>query len=289
MPDPHLIFDRRRVRAHRDRAARALPGSDFLLREMAARLAERLPDITRTFPLALDLGAHAGPLAEYLQGLGGIKTLAQCDLSPRMIAGAGGLRLAADEEFLPFAPDSLDLVISCGSLHWVNDLPGALIQIRQILKPDGLFLAMLPGGETLKELRQSFEQAELAASGGISPRVSPFIDVRDAGSLLQRAGFALPVVDSERLTVSYAHPLKLLHDLRNMGEASALIAGRKDFTPCSLMMLMADRYMQDFTGEDGRIAATFELVTLTAWKPHAAQPQPARRGSGQVHLAQALK
>jgi len=289
MPDASLIFDRARVRAHRDRAARAFAQSDFMLRHMAERLADRLPDMTHRFPLALDLGAHNGLLAEYVSGLGGIETLVQAERSQPLLRLAGGLRVAADEEFLPLAENSFDLVMSAGSLHWVNDLPGTLIQIRRILKPDGLLLAMLPGGETLKELRHAFEQAELRASGGISPRVSPFIDVRDAGSLLQRAGFALPVVDSERLEVSYAHPLKLLHDLRAMGESNALMHSRKGFTPCSLLMGMADEYMRLYAQPDGRVTASFELVTLTGWKPHPSQQQPAKRGSGQVKLGELFK
>jgi len=258
----HLIFNRNRVRQHRDRADAK---GDFLLKEIAARLADRLGDMTRKFPQALDLGAHNGLLAEYIKGKNGIEMLVQSDLSAKMIAQAKGWRLVADEELLPFAENSFDLVISAGSLHWVNDVPGTLIQINRALKPGGLFLAMLPGGGTLKELRQSFEQTEMNASGGISPRISPFIDVRDGGSLLQRAGFELP--DSETLTVYYEHPLKLLHDLRHMGETNALLKSRKGFTPCSLMMLMVDYYLRQFSDAHGRIPATFELVTLTGVKP----------------------
>lgn len=287
MTQSHLIFDRKRVRAHRQRASEHLSGHDFLLREMAQRLADKLLDINRTFPRALDLGAHHGMLAEYLPEKSGITTLIQSDLSAEMISEAKGARLVADEELLPFAPESFDLVLSVGSLHWVNDLPGTLIQIRQILKPDGLFLAMLPGGQTLKELRRAFEQAEMAV-GGLSPRVSPFVDLRDAGSLLQRAGFALPVVDSDTLTVSYPHPLKLMHDLRFMGEGSALIEGRKHFMPCSLLMSAVDHYLQECSDEKGRIPATFELVSLTAWKPHASQQQPLRPGSGKANLKDVL-
>jgi SAM-dependent methyltransferase len=260
------IFDRRRVRMHRDRASGRIGASDFLLKEMGARIAERLGDMRRPFPLALDLGAHHGLLADHIMATGHIKTLVQADMSMGMVAQSGTLKLVADEEFLPFAEASFDLVISAGSLHWVNDLPGSLIQINRILKPDGLFVAVLPGGETLKELRQSFEQAELSASGGISPRISPFVDIRDAGRLLQRAGFAEPVIDSEMLAVSYEHPLKLLHDLRNMGEANALLQSQKGFLPCSTLMLMADYYLQHFSDEHGRIPATFELVTMTGWK-----------------------
>ena len=267
----HLIFNRTLVKQHRDRAAPRFAASDFLLREMAERLGDRLGDVRRTFPLALDLGAHTGLFVEYIAGKNGIKTLVQSDVSYSLLChpregGDSSLKVVADEEFLPFAANSFDLVVSCASLHWINDLPGTLVQIYQILKPNGLFLAMLPGGQTLKELRRSFEQAELAASGGISPRISPFVDVRDAGSLLQRAGFAEPVVDSELLTVTYEHPLKLLHDLRNMGEANAMRASRKGFTPCSTIMLMADTYLREFSDEQARIPATFELVTLTGWK-----------------------
>jgi len=288
MTNDHLIFNRNRVRLHRDRASTTLGQSDFMLETMAVRLADRLGDVTRRFPMALDLGAHDGRLAKHLPATAGIETLVQSDLSWRMIAQGVGLRVVADEEFIPFADDMFDLVLSCGSLHWVNDLPGALIQIQRILKPDGLFLAMLPGGETLKELRSAFEQAEMALSGGISPRISPFVDVRDAGSLLQRAGFALPVVDSETLTVMYEHPLKLLKDLRGMGESNALLHSRKGLMPCSLLMGMADIYLRQCMDKDGRIPATFELVTLTAWKPHASQQQPAKRGSGKIHLGAAL-
>lgn len=242
MTSTPLIFDRKRVRLHRQRAVR-MGGENFLLEEMAVRAKERLDEINHNFPVVLELGPHSGSIAQE----------------------GGVFKFAGDEEFLPIAENSIDLCISLGSLHWVNDLPGALIQINRALKPGGLFLAMLPGGQTLKELRQSFEQAEMEFSGGISPRVSPFIDVRDAGGLLQRAGFSHPVVDSEILTLEYDHPLKLLKELRAMGEANALIHSRKSFTPCSLVMLMADYYMRHFSSGE-RMQATVELVTLTAWK-----------------------
>jgi NADH dehydrogenase [ubiquinone] 1 alpha subcomplex assembly factor 5 len=262
----HMIFDRARVKAHAMRAART--PETFLLREMLERVCDRLLDMARTFPVALDIGSQ-GLLAEYLPAAAGIEEIVR----------------AEDEELLSVAPEGCDLIIACGTLHWVNDLPGVLIQIQRALKPDGLFLGMLPGGQTLTELRASFEAAEIEMQGGISPRISPFVDIRDAGGLLQRAGFALPVADSEPLNVEYTHPLKLLHDLRNMGQSNALIESRKNFTPCSLMMKMADHYMQHYGAEDGRVRATFELVTLTGWKPHASQQKPAKRGSGKVNLA----
>jgi SAM-dependent methyltransferase len=270
MPDNYNIFNRRLVKLHRARATASLAGCDFLLREMAGRMADRLPDFRKHFPTALELGAHTGILAPYLGGIAGIKTLVQTDLSEAMIRQAPGLKIVADEEWLPFASQVFDLVVSGGSLHWINDLPGALIQIHRCLKPDGLFLAMLPGGETLKELRQSFEQAELKIKSGISPHVSPFVDVRDAGSLLQRAGFAEPVVDSEILTVHYEDPLFLLQDLRAMGETNALVAANKGFTGRSVLTEALDYYRQHFTADSARVAASFEIVTLTAWKSHVA-------------------
>jgi len=266
MPEPYTIFDRKRVRAHRDRAAARGEDYTFLLHEMAMRLSERLHDIKRPFPRILELGAHGGQFASYLREVPGVELFVQTDLSHAMIKNASGLRLVADEEFLPFAPETFDLILSLGSLHWVNDLPGTLIQIQRSLKPGGLFLASLPGGETLKELRASFEQAEMEVRGGISPRVSPFIDVKDAGSLLQRAGFIEPVTDSELLTVSYKSPMKLLHDLRGMGESSALLASAKNMAKRLLFSKALDYYVKQFTHPNNRVAATFEIITLTAWK-----------------------
>lgn len=267
MEPSFAIFDRALVKAHRSRAAAAFPAHDFLKREMAARLAERLEDITRRFPVALDLGCHRGELAEALKGKSGIATWIQTDRSPAMLRQAAGLRVAADEEWLPFKAEAFDLVVSAGSLHWVNDLPGALIQIREALKPDGLFLAVLPGTETLAELREALTQAEMEVEGGVSPRISPFIDVREAGWLLQRAGFALPVIDTDRLRVSYEDMFGLMRDLRGMGEANALMQRKKYFTRRATLMRAAEIYQERFTDAEGRIPATVELVTLTAWKP----------------------
>lgn len=280
-----LIFDRQHYFRQRNRAAQGdFPARDFLFREAADRLADRLDDIRRNFPLALELGSHTGQLREVLGGRGGIATLVQTDVSCAMAAQNNGLRVVCDEEFLPFANGHFDLALSVLGLSTVNDLPGALVQLRHAIKPDGLLLAMVYGGQTLHELRDVLSRATLEIESGAAAYVSPFIDVRDAGSLLQRAGFSLPVIDSEPLTVSYEHMFALMHDLRGMGEGNALLSRRKTFAKRSVFMRAAELYQQDYSDREGRITATFELVTLTAWTPHASQQQPAKRGSGQVNL-----
>jgi SAM-dependent methyltransferase len=288
MPDAMNVFDRRIVRLHRDRVAGGLAENDFLLQEVGERLADRLDDVKRRFPLALDLGCHTGELGRLLGGRGGVESMVHCDLSPAMATRAPGLRLAADEEALPFGEGTFDLVTSLLSLHWVNDLPGALTQIRLALKPDGLFLAAMLGGETLKELRQALAEAEIAVEGGLSPRVSPFAGVRDAGGLLQRAGFALPVVDTETLTVVYSDPLKLIADLRAMGEANAIIERRRGLTRRATLLEAAERYRKAFADAEGRVPATFQVIYLTGWSPHDSQPKPLRPGSAKASLADAL-
>ena len=290
MSDPMNVFDRRLVRRHRDRAARGLDRHDFLFRETAERLADRLDDVARKFPTALDLGCHGGELAGVLGKRGGIETLVQADFSPAMArrAAAGGRpTVAADEECLPFAPRSFDLVLSNLSLHWVNDLPGALLQIRQCLKPDGLFLAAMLGGDTLGQLRQVLLEAELVTAGGAGPRISPFADLRDAGSLLQRAGFALPVVDADTLTVGYRDITTLMHDLRGMGEANATHSRALRLTRATLAQA-SDLYQKRFADPEGRLTASFQVVHLTAWAPHDSQQQALRPGSARSRLAEAL-
>jgi len=270
MADSMNIFDRRLVRKRRERAAAGFAEHDFLVREAADRLADRLDDVTHRFPLALDLGCHTGELAAAVKGRGGIETLVQCDLSPAMAGRAaanGNPTLAADEEWLPFAAASFDLVLSCLSLHWVNDLPGTLAQIRRILKPDGLFLAVMLGGETLTELRRALAAAEIAVEGGLSPRVSPFADVKDLGRLLQRAGFHQPIADSDSIAVSYGDPFRLLADLRGMGETNAVAEQRKGLTRRATMMAALDNYRRDFADADGRLPATFHLLGMTGWVP----------------------
>ncbi|MCU0894049.1 MAG: methyltransferase domain-containing protein [Rhodospirillales bacterium] len=288
MPDSMTVFDRALVRRRRDRAAAGLVAHDFLYREVADRLADRLDDVNRRFPLALDLGCHTGALAAALAGRGGIETMVQCDLSAGMAAQAPAPVVAGDEEALPFANGVFDLVLSSLSLHWVNDLPGALSQIRRALKPDGLFLAAMPGGQTLKELRHALAEAEIAEEGGLSPRISPFVDVRDAGNLLVRAGFALPVADLETITVSYPDPLAVVRDLRGAGEANAVIERRRGPSRRTTLFAALARYSELYADADGRVPATVQVIYLTAWAPDPSQPKPLKPGSARTRLAEAL-
>ena len=292
MTEQMMVFNRRTVRRHRARAAAGLKDHDFLFRETAERLCDRLDDVTRSFSLGLDLGSRTGQVARALAGRGGIETLVQCDLAPEMAALAaagGGPVLAADEEALPFDGGVFDLILSNLTLHWVNDLPGALLQARRALKPDGLFLASVLGGETLRELRASLAEAEIAEEDGLSPRVSPMADVRDLGGLMQRAGFALPVVDSESVTVMYADAMALMADLRGMGETNAVLENRKGFLKKNTLMAAVARYTDMFAGEDGKIPATFQVLTMTGWAPDASQQQPLKPGSADTSLIDAFK
>lgn len=283
-------FDRRRLRQRRDRAAAGFAAHDFLFREVADRLGERLGDLARRFPLALDLGCHAGATAAAALASGKIDRIVACDLAPAMArracANAATPILVADEEALPFAPASFDLVLSNLSLHWVNDLPGTLLQIRQILKPDGFFLAALFAAGSLAELGEAMIAAESAVLGGARPRLAPLADLRDLAGLLQRAGFALPVADLETITVTYADPIALLADLRGMGESNLTADAhplRRD-----LLTRMGEEYRQRFAGTDGRVPATFRVVYLAGWAPHEAQQKPLRPGSARHRLAAAL-
>ena len=249
----------------------------------------RLEAIMRSFPLAVDLGSRDGAFARALSSSDvreKIGLLIETDLSAAMLARRPGLRVQLDEERLPFADESLDLVVSTLALHWTNDLPGALIQIRRALKPDGLFVGAIFGGATLTELRQSLMQADSELSGGAGPRISPFADVVEAAALLQRAGFALPVTDVDRVQVGYAGPLQLIADLRAMGEANVLAERR----PLSRRVLAraCEAYAEQFSRPDGRITATFEIITMTGWAPHESQQQPLRPGSAKMRLADAL-
>ncbi len=253
-----------------------------VLRDAAERLLDRLDDTTRGFSRALDVGGYSGVVALACCVARGIDVVS-CDLSPAMAAGNGGHAIAADEEHLPFAAASFDLIVASLSLHWINDLPGALIQLRRALRPEGLLLASLPALGTLGELRQALTQAEAALTGGASPRVSPFPDLRDCASLLQRAGFALPVADVENLTLLYADPLTLLRELRAAGEANAVWLRDRRVPPRELfpaaLALLPERM----------VAATLRLAMLTGWAPAPSQPKPLARGSGQVSLAEVFR
>jgi len=285
-PSP-LIFDRALIRQRRRRAAGLRPAT-FLLDRAATDLAERLGTVLRRFSLALDLGTPGEAVRVALAGLGSVNKIVGADAMPARGGTLATPLVAADEETLPFRDAAFDLVVSALALQFVNDLPGALVQIRRALKPDGLFLAALVGGETLTELRQAFAAAESEIEGGVSPRVAPFADVRDLGALLQRAGFALPVADSDRVTVRYDSVFALMHDLRRMGATNALDDRRRAPLKRATLLRMAEIYAGRFADGDGRIRATFEIVWLSGWAPHPSQQQPLKPGSAKTRLADAL-
>jgi SAM-dependent methyltransferase len=277
-----VVFDRALLRA-RQRRARALGPETFLIERVAADLGERLGAVLRDFPVAADIGTPTDAVRDVLSGDTRIGTL----ITVRA-ALDGEFAVAADEEALPFRDGSLDLAVSALALQFVNDLPGALIQIRRALKPDGLFLAAMLGGDTLTELRQSFAEAESEVEGGVSPHVAPFADVRDLGALLQRAGFALPVTDVERLTVRYSSPFILMSELRRMGATNVLTERRRKPLRRATLNRMAEIYAQRFADRDGKVRATFDVIWLSGWAPHESQQKPLRPGSAQTRLADAL-
>ena len=282
------IFDRGLLARRRDRAAADAARHDFLLTRVADDFVERLGAIQRRFPVALDLGAHHGLIARRLRRLPGVEMVIDAESASRLLAQCDGPRVRADEEALPFRDQSLDLVVSGLSLQLVNDLPGALVQIRRALKPDGLLLAALLGGNTLVELRNAFLAAEEEMEGGASPRVAPFADVQDLGALLQRAKFALPVVDADTVTATYADALALMREVRAMGAANALRARRRTPLRRATLLRAIEVYRQRFGLPDGRVPATFEILTLTGWAPHESQQQPLQPGTAKTRLADAL-
>ncbi len=296
MTDGARLFDRSAVRKNRDRAARlwdADRNGEFLFEEVADRLLDRLGDVRREFPVAVDISARRGQLTRRLLAHPGLARAYQFDLSEKFARDARHANrfvpaVVADDECLPLADESVDLVISCLGLHCVNDLPGALIQICRAIRPDGLFLAAILGGNTLTELRQAITEAEVEVEGGLGPRIAPFTDVRDAGALLQRAGFALPVVDRDTITVTYEHAFALMHDLRRMGETNALMGRRRTFSRRQTFLTMAEKYLDQFTDKAGRLHATFDIVYLTGWAPAPGQPRPMLPGSATSRLADAL-
>lgn len=284
----HIVFDRALVRRRRDRQAGAPEQAAFLLARSADDIAERLGAVQRRFPVCLCLGAYHGTLARRLAGLGGIERMISLERAPGLAALCPRPVVVADEEALPFAPQCLDLVVSALALQFVNDLPGVLVQIATALKPDGLLLASVLGPATLGELRQAMLAAEDEREGGASPRIAPFVDVRDLGSLAQRAGLALPVVDSDTVTVTYPSALHLMRDLKAMGASNALAARRRSPLRRSTLMRAAAIYAERFPAPGHRVNATFEIVTLTAWAPHPDQPKALRPGSAAHRLADVL-
>lgn len=291
MSAPPLLFDRALHRRRLDRAAGIHARADFLKRRAAEDAVENLEAILRDFPLAVDLGARTGAFRQALAAspaAARIGVVVETDLSAAMLAGRDGLRAVVDEERLPFRPGSVDLIVSLLALHWANDLPGALVQIRRSLKPDGLFIGAVLGGATLTELRWALMQAEIEVAGGAGPRVAPFADAWDGAALLQRAGFALPVADSDVLTVTYENAFRLMADLRGMGEQSALAEAPRGIAARALFVEAARLYQERHANADGRIRATFRILYLTGWAPADTQQKPLRPGSAAARLADAL-
>jgi SAM-dependent methyltransferase len=268
-----ILFDRALLRARQQRA-RKRGAVTFLLDRVAEDIGDRLRAVTRNFADVADIWSPGevlrGPVADRF----------------RSIARVG---FDTNSETLPLLPESLDLVVSALAFQFVNDLPGVLAQIRRALRPDGLLLAAMIGGDTLTELRQAFAEAEAECEGGVSPRVAPFADLRDIGSLLQRAGFALPVTDVDSVMVRYENAFTLMEDLRRMGAANVMVERRRTPTRPTTMMRMAQIYTNRFADPDGRIRATFDIVWLSGWAPHESQPKPLKPGSAKASLEAAVK
>jgi len=281
-----VIFDRALLLRRQARALQAGCAA-FLMERVADDLRERLAAVLRRFDRAAVFGTLPALLRGAVDAAGNVGTVITVDRLPHS-AAPGGLHVRADEEALPFAVGALDLVVSALGLQTVNDLPGALVQARRALRPDGLFLAAILGGETLTELRQAFAQAEAEVEGGVSPRVAPFADVRELGALLQRAGFALPVADLDRVVVRYRSPLGLMADLRAMGATNMLVERRRKPLRRATLARMMEIYGERFTDADGRFRATFDIVWLSGWAPDASQQKPLKPGSARTRLADAL-
>lgn len=282
-----MVFDRALFATRRRRAAAGAAGHDFLLRRVTEDLTERLSIIRRNFARVLVMPAYDGSLSDALAALPSVGQVIEADLVPLGPLGHRPL-VTADEEALPFSEGSLNAMLSVLSLQFVNDLPGALIQMRRALAGDGLLLGAILGGATLRELREAWIIAEDELAGGASPRVAPFADVRDVGALLQRAGFALPVVDSDTVTATYATPLDLMRDIKGMGASNSLASRRRVPTTRGLLLRAAEVYAERFALPNGRIPATFEIITLTAWAPHESQPKPLAPGSAKMRLSDVL-
>lgn len=289
------MFDFSRIARNRNRASSGFGDYAFLKARESTQLLERLNDSPRTFEHALDIWAHDGEASDVLRESPQVAKVTALEPAPSMVdrlQDKGIQAVLAESESLPFAPDTFDLAVSVLSLHWANDLPGVLSQIRGVLKPDGLFLGCLFGAGTLEELRAALIEAETEISGGISPRISPLPGLQDMAALLQRAGFALPVADADSITVRYSHPMKLLHDLKGMGEQAAFAPREgQERRPLSRRILarMSEIYAERFADPDGRVRATFEVIWLSGWAPASTQPKPLKPGSGKFSLADAVK
>jgi SAM-dependent methyltransferase len=291
-PGAHALFDRSLARVRLERALRtSLPGSgaDFLLRRAADELVDRLALVKREFPLAVDLTTPGPHAAAALAADSRIGFVVRAAPAASTLGEGAYSRIVGDEERSPLADASCDLIVSLLALQGVNDLPGALIQVRRALKPDGLFLGCLMGGESLNELRQSLTAAESEILSGASPRVAPFADVRVLGALLQRAGFALPVVDLDRAVARYGDMLALMRDLRAMGATNVLIARSRAPLRRDVLFRAAQIYAERFADGDGRLRATFDMVWLAGWAPHESQQKPLKPGSAKMRLEDALR
>ncbi|MEK1851934.1 MAG: methyltransferase domain-containing protein [Phyllobacterium sp.] len=285
----HQVFDRTLLLKRRIRALKQHGNSaDFLLARAADDLEERLSAVERKFDVAVDLASHTGLAAQALQRSGKATTIVRVEQDARFLGGAFPA-VVADEEALPLKPASVDLIVSLLSLHLTNDTPGTLLQIRRALKPDGLFLGAMAGENTLSELRECLLVAESEIFGGASPRVAPFADVRDAGGLLQRAGFTLPVTDIESYTVRYDSAFALMRDLRAMGMQNALIGRSRQPLTRHFFMRVAEIYAARFSDPDGRIRATFSFIWMSGWAAHESQQKPLKPGSAKASLADFLK
>ncbi|MFN3833159.1 MAG: methyltransferase domain-containing protein [Allorhizobium sp.] len=282
------LFNEALIARNRERAlAQNAAGSDFLLELTARELAERLAIVQRRFDDAVELFGGTGLTAKAAIATGKIERLRRIETSEDF--GEDGSPVStANFESVPLEPQSVNLILSPLSLHLTNDTPGMLIQMRRALKPDGLLLAAIPGAGTLAELREVLLAAETEIYGGASPRVVPFADIRDIGSLLQRAGFALPVIDEESFTVRYDHIFALMRDLKAMGMANPLIGRSKRPVSRRFFMRAAELYAERFSDADARIRATFTIVFVSGWAPHESQQKPLKPGSAKMRLADAL-
>ena len=283
-----ILFDDALVMSRRERAFLRDPNAAFILDIAARELAERVAVVDRRFDTAVELHGASGATARGAMATGKIGSMSRIETSPAFAQGGEDL-IAADLGDVPLEPASANLVLSPLALHLVNDLPGTLVRIRRALKPDGLLLAAIPGSGTLAELRDVLLAAEAELTGGASPRVIPFVDVRDAGALLQRAGFALPVVDAESYTVRYDSLFPLMRDLRAMGMGNPLVGRSRLPVNRRFFVRAAEIYAERYSDPDGRIRATFSIIYASGWAPHESQQQPLKPGSAKVRLADALR